>query len=162
VAGFEKSGHYFFQPPFGRGYDDGVAAGIAILRLLDARPGKSMSDLKRSLPLTWSSPTLACECSDQTKYAVVDAITREYLDLFKSGGALLGQKIKDVVTVNGARVVLADGGWGLVRASSNKPSLVVVAESPSSREAMLAMIRDIEARLAKRPEVGDWDQQRPS
>jgi phosphomannomutase/phosphoglucomutase len=162
LAGFEKSGHYFFQPPFGRGYDDGIAAGIAILRLLDARPGKSMSDLKRSLPVTWSSPTMARECADETKYAVVDSITKEYLDLFKAGGSIDGCRIKDVVTVNGARVVLEDGGWGLVRASSNKPSLVVVVESPASRDAMMAMFRDIDARLSRRPEVGPWDQQIPA
>jgi phosphomannomutase/phosphoglucomutase len=158
LAGFEKSGHYFFQPPIGRGYDDGIAAGIAILRMLDARPGAKMSDLKRSLPVTWSSPTMACDCADETKYAVVDAMTEAYLKEFKAGGAIAGQPIKDVITVNGARVVLADGSWGLVRASSNKPSLVVVVESPTSNEMLHAVFRDIEERLARRPEVGDWDQ----
>ena len=24
LAGFEKSGHFFFNPPFGHGYDDGL------------------------------------------------------------------------------------------------------------------------------------------
>jgi phosphomannomutase/phosphoglucomutase len=158
LAGFEKSGHYFFQPPIGRGYDDGVAAGIAILRMMDAKPGMKMSDLKRSLPLTWSSPTMGPKCGDDVKYGVVDSITEEYLALFKAGGEILGQPIKDVITVNGARVVLADGTWGLVRASSNKPSLVVVVESPTSRETMVAMFRDIEARLERRPEVGAFDQ----
>jgi phosphomannomutase/phosphoglucomutase len=158
LAGFEKSGHYFFQPPIGRGYDDGIAAAIAILRMMDARPGMKMSDFKRSLPQTWSTPTMAPECPDDKKYAVVDSITREYQDLFAKGGEILGHSIKTVVTVNGARVVLADGTWGLVRASSNKPSLVVVVESPTSEETMRAMFRDIEARLAKRPDVGAWDQ----
>jgi phosphomannomutase/phosphoglucomutase len=157
LAGFEKSGHYFFQPPIGRGYDDGVAAAIAILRMMDAR-GAKMSDLKRSLPLTWSSPTMAPECPDDKKYAVVDSITREYLAVFEGKGEILGQPVKEVVTVNGARVVLADGTWGLVRASSNKPSLVVVVESPTSEDAMRAMFHDIEQRLARRPEVGAWDQ----
>jgi phosphomannomutase/phosphoglucomutase len=158
LAGFEKSGHYFFQPPIGRGYDDGVAAAIAVLRMLDKHPSKSMSDLKRTLPVTWSSPTMAPECSDETKYAVVDEVTKEYAELHRNGGSILGQRIKDVITVNGARVVLEDGTWGLVRASSNKPSLVVVVESPSSRETMTEMFRDIEARLARRPDVGAFDQ----
>ena len=40
--------------------------------------------------------------------------------------------IKEILTVNGVRFVLEDGSWGLIRASSNKPSLVVVTESTSS------------------------------
>ncbi|MGD2132399.1 MAG: phosphomannomutase/phosphoglucomutase [Maricaulaceae bacterium] len=158
VAGFEKSGHYFFQPPFGRGYDDGIAAAAAVLRMLERNPGKSMSDLRRSLPTTWSSPTMAPECADEKKYGVVEAMTETYLGLQRDGAKILGQPIKDVVTVNGARVVLEDGTWGLVRASSNKPSLVVVVESPTSEDIMRAMFADIETRLADHSEVGAFDQ----
>jgi phosphomannomutase/phosphoglucomutase len=60
--------------------------------------------------------------------------------------------------VNGVRVTLEDGTWGLVRASSNKPSLVVVVESPVSEAQMRTMFADIEARLAKFPDVGQYDQ----
>ena len=158
IAGFEKSGHFFLQPPIGRGYDDGIAAAILVLQMLDANPEKSMSDMRRSLPLTWSSPTMSPECPDDEKYGVVDAITQDYIALKNAGGAILGQPIVDVVTVNGARVVLEDGTWGLVRASSNKPGLVIVVESPTSEENMTAMFRDIEARLAKHPQVGEFDQ----
>ena len=91
-------------------------------------------------------------------YAVVDSLSREYVDLRNAAGSILGQRLKDIITVNGARVVLEDGTWGLVRASSNEPSLVVVVESPSSQERMAAMFRDIEARLARRSEVGAFDQ----
>ncbi len=60
--------------------------------------------------------------------------------------------------MNGVRVTLADGTWGLVRASSNKPSLVVVCESPVSEARMRAMFADIDARLKKHPQVGEYDQ----
>jgi phosphomannomutase/phosphoglucomutase len=60
--------------------------------------------------------------------------------------------------VNGVRVTLEDGTWGLVRASSNKPSLVVVCESPVSEKQMRAMFADLDARLARHPEVGEYDQ----
>ena len=66
--------------------------------------------------------------------------------------------MRDLVTVNGVRVTLADGTWGLVRASSNKPELVIVVESPVSEANKIAMFRDIEARLAKHPEVGAYNQ----
>jgi phosphomannomutase/phosphoglucomutase len=55
-------------------------------------------------------------------------------------------------------VVLDDGTWGLVRASSNKPSLVVVVESPTSEANMRAMFQDLDSRLSKHPEVGEYDQ----
>jgi phosphomannomutase/phosphoglucomutase len=158
LAGFEKSGHYFFNPPFGRGYDDGVVAGIAVLEMLDCAGGKKMSELVASLPKTWGSPTMAPFCPDDKKYAVVEALTQEYTDLQKRGEKILGQKIAHLITVNGVRVVLEDGTWGLVRASSNKPSLVVVVESPTLEANMRAMFRDLDSRLSEHPEVGEYDQ----
>ncbi len=75
VAGFEKSGHYFFNPPIGRGYDDGLVSAIAILDMLDRNPDRSMADLREALPRTWGSPTMSAECPDEDKYAVADAVT---------------------------------------------------------------------------------------
>jgi len=158
VAGFEKSGHYFFNPPIGRGYDDGIVAAIAVLEMLDRAGGKKMSQLVAELPKTWGSPTMAPYCPDDKKYAVVDALTNAYADLQKRGEKILGQNIARLVTVNGVRVVLEDGTWGLVRASSNKPSLVVVVESPTSEANMRGMFKDIDTRLSKHPEVGAYDQ----
>src|SRR5579871_5112857 len=158
LAGFEKSGHYFFNPPHGLGYDDGIVAAIAVLEMLDRAGGKKMSTLVESLPKTWSSPTMAPFCPDERKYAVVDALVAEYAALEARSERVLGQKIVRLVTVNGVRVVLEDGTWGLVRASSNKPSLVVVVESPASEAKMRAMFEDIDARLRKHPEVGAYDQ----
>jgi phosphomannomutase / phosphoglucomutase len=157
LAGLEKSGHYFFNPPIGRGYDDSIVAGITILEMLD-RAGKTMSALVQGLPKTWGSPTMAPFCPDDRKYQVVDAVTQDYQRMEAKGERILGQKIARLVTVNGVRVTLEDGTWGLVRASSNKPSLVVVCESPVSLEAMHAMFHDIDARLSKFPEVGEYDQ----
>lgn len=158
VAGFEKSGHYFFNAPVGRGYDDASIAAIAILEMLDRAGGKKMSELVASLPKTWSSPTMSPYCNDTAKYAVVEAVTKEYQDLKANGGKILGQNIVSVVTVNGVRVTLEDGTWCLVRASSNKPSLVVVVESPVSKEGMHAIFEDLNARLSKHKEVGEYDQ----
>jgi phosphomannomutase/phosphoglucomutase len=158
LAGFEKSGHYFFNPPIGRGYDDGVVAAIAVLEMLDRAGSKKMSELVASLPKTWGSPTMAPYCPDEKKYAVVEALTQEYTQAKERGEKILGQNIVHLITVNGVRVVLEDGTWGLVRASSNKPSLVVVVESPASEENMRAMFRDLDGRLVKHPEVGEYDQ----
>jgi phosphomannomutase/phosphoglucomutase len=158
LAGFEKSGHYFFSPPIGRGYDDGIVAAIAVLEMLDRAGGRKMSSLIAELPKTWGTPTMSPFCPDDRKYDVVDAMVKEYSDAQAKGEKILGQKIANVVTVNGVRVTLEDGTWGLVRASSNKPSLVVVCESPVSEAQMRAMFADLDKRLAMHPEVGEYDQ----
>ncbi len=157
-AGFEKSGHYFFNPPIGRGYDDGIVSAIAVLRMLENAGGKTMSTLYDSLPKTYGSPTMAPHCPDDKKYAVVDEVVAAYTEAKTRGEKIMGLAIRDLVTVNGIRVTLEDGTWGLVRASSNKPSLVVVVESPVSEERMRAMFADIDARLSKNKHVGAYDQ----
>jgi phosphomannomutase/phosphoglucomutase len=158
LAGFEKSGHFFFQPPLGHGYDDGLLTALAVCDMLDRNPAKSLADLKNALPKTWGSPTMSPHCADEAKYGVVERITAQYKEAAAKGSAIAGQKIRDLVTVNGVRVTLADGTWGLVRASSNKPELVVVVESPASEANMRAIFADIDARLGKFPEVGAYNQ----
>jgi phosphomannomutase/phosphoglucomutase len=158
LVGFEKSGHFFFQPPLGRGYDDGLIAALAVCDMLDRSPGKSMADLKNDLPKTWQSPTMSPHCDDEKKYGVVERVVAQYQDAAKRGDKIAGQAIRDLVTVNGVRVVLEDGTWGLVRASSNKPELVIVVESPASEAAMRAIFADIDGRLQKFPEVGAYNQ----
>ncbi|HEX5998646.1 MAG TPA: phosphomannomutase/phosphoglucomutase [Hyphomicrobiaceae bacterium] len=158
LAGFEKSGHFFFQPPLGHGYDDGLLTALAVCDMMDRNPDKSLADLKNALPKTWGSPTMSPHCADEAKYGVVERITEQYQAAAAKGEAVAGQKIADLVTVNGVRVMLEDGTWGLVRASSNKPELVVVVESPTSEANMRAIFADIDARLAKCPEVGEYNQ----
>jgi phosphomannomutase/phosphoglucomutase len=157
LAGFEKSGHFFLNTPIGRGYDDGILSAIQVCRMLD-RAGKPLAVLRKSLAQTWGSPTMSPYCPDDKKYGVVDAVTKYYADKKAKKEEVLGQKIAEITTVNGIRVTLADGTWGLVRASSNKPSLVVVVESPVSAVKMHAMFHEIETVLARFPDVGEYDQ----
>jgi phosphomannomutase / phosphoglucomutase len=158
LVGFEKSGHFFFNPPLGRGYDDGLIAAFAVLDMLDRNPDLTLADLRRALPRTWQSPTMSPHCDDELKYAVVDRVVEHFQKVTANGGMLAGQKIRELITVNGIRVVLEDGTWGLVRASSNKPELVVVVESPTSEAQMRAMFAEIDAELANHPEVGAYNQ----
>jgi phosphomannomutase/phosphoglucomutase len=158
LVGFEKSGHFFFNKPFGRGYDDGLVSAIAICDMLDRNPGKSMSDLKHALPKTWSSPTMSPHCDDEKKYGVVDAVVKHFENAKKKGDTVAGQPIRDLVTVNGVRVTVEDGTWGLVRASSNKPELVVVVESPASEARMREMFKAVDGVLRTHPEVGEYNQ----
>jgi len=158
LAGFEKSGHFFFNPPVGRGYDDGLVTAIAVLDMLDRNPGKSMADLYRALPKTWATPTMAPHCEDEVKYGIVEKVVARIEAMQKAGASIAGHPIRDVVTVNGVRVTVDDGTWGLIRASSNKPELVVVIESPVSEARMREMFKAMDAILREHREVGAYNQ----
>ncbi|MBF9041351.1 MAG: phosphomannomutase/phosphoglucomutase [Paracoccaceae bacterium] len=158
LAGFEKSGHYFFAPPLGRGYDCGMRVAVEICKLMDRNRDASMADLRRALPQTYATPTMSPYCADTLKYEVLARLVEKLVALQGQGGSLGGQKVVDVVTVNGARVMLENGGWGLVRASSNTPNLVVVCESPASDAEMHAIFQDLDAIVRTEPDVGAYDQ----
>ncbi|MEO1329856.1 MAG: phosphomannomutase/phosphoglucomutase [Pseudomonadota bacterium] len=158
LAGFEKSGHYFLAEPIGRGYDCGMRVAVEVCKMLDRNPGKSMSDLRKALPKTYSTPTMSPYCSDEEKYDAIAALVDRLAKLGEEGGALAGRKIEQVVTVNGARVLLEGGAWALVRASSNTPNLVVVCESPNSDAELRAVFEALDAIIRERPEVGAYDQ----
>jgi len=68
------------------------------------------------------------------------------------------QEISKVLTVNGIRFSFKDGSWGLIRASSNKPSLVIVTESPTSNERKKKIFDFIDNLLQKTGKVGEYDQ----
>ena len=158
LAGFEKSGHFFFNAPVGRGYDDGLLTAVHVLEMLDRNPDKSMAELYADLPKTWGSPTMSPHCGDEVKYGVVDKVVARFKAMDAAGEQIIGQKIASLVTVNGIRVTVEDGTWGLVRASSNKPELVVVVESPASKENLHAMFKAVDTILRENPEVGAYNQ----
>jgi phosphomannomutase/phosphoglucomutase len=158
LAGFEKSGHFFFNTPVGRGYDDGILTAIAVCEMLDRNPGKSMSELYAAVPKTWGSPTMSPHCADEVKYQVVDRVVERFKAMKNGNEKVGGHPIRDLVTVNGVRVVTEDGTWGLVRASSNKPELVVVVESPVSEARMREMFKAVDGVLRENPEVGAYNQ----
>jgi phosphomannomutase/phosphoglucomutase len=160
LAGFEKSGHFFFNAPLGRGYDCGLTAAAAILAMLDRDPARKLSDRRRALPLAHTSLTMSPHCADEAKYGVAAEVAAAYERLAAEGGTILGRAIRDILTVNGVRVTLEDGSWLLVRASSNKPELVVVVESLRSADDMRALFHaEVMPRLAAWSAVGEYNQQ---
>ena len=97
-------------------------------------------------------------CKDEEKYKVIDEIISKIKNLQTDKQKICNQKITDILTVNGVRFTLADGSWGLVRASSNKPSLVVVTESPVSDKIKTDIFRFIDDLLQKTGKIGEYDQ----
>ena len=157
LAGFEKSGHFFFNEPLGYGYDDGINSAIQICHLLDDQ-NKKISEIMNEIPKTYQSPTMAPFCEDDKKYSVVENLVKQIQSLKEEKVKIDDQIIKEVLTVNGVRFSFEDGSWGLIRASSNKPSLVVVTESPTSNERKIKIFRFIDNLLQKTGSIGDYDQ----
>ena len=157
LAGFEKSGHFFFNQPLGYGYDDGINSAIQVCHLLDNQ-NKKMSEIIKDLPQTFQSPTMAPFCKDEEKYQVVEGLVDQIEKIKKEKIKIDGQEIKEILTVNGIRFSFEDGSWGLIRASSNKPSLVIVTESPASNERKIKIFHFIDDLLKKTGRVGDYDQ----
>tara|TARA_B100001142_G_scaffold319936_1_gene364140 strand:+ start:202 stop:1656 length:1455 start_codon:yes stop_codon:yes gene_type:complete len=157
LAGFEKSGHFFFNEPLGYGYDDGINSAIQVCHLLDNQ-NKMISEIIDELPTTYQSPTMAPYCKDEEKYHVVKNLVEEIRKIKKDKIKIDNQIITEVLTVNGIRFSFADGSWGLIRASSNKPSLVVVTESPTSDERKKEIFYFIDNLLQKTKKIGKYDQ----
>ena len=157
LAGFEKSGHFFFNQPLGYGYDDGINSAIQVCHLI-VDQNKKMSEIIRSLPVTYQTPTMAPYCKDEEKYKVVDEMVKEVKKLKDEGIKIDNQSIVEVLTVNGVRFSLEDGSWGLIRASSNKPSLVIVTESTKSDEKKKKIFEFIDNLLQKTGKIGEYDQ----
>ena len=157
LAGFEKSGHFFFNQPLGFGYDDGINSAIQVCHLLD-NENKSMNEIIKELPNTFQTPTMAPFCKDEEKYQVVDELVKQVNAIKDNKTKIDGLEISEVLTVNGIRFSFNDGSWGLIRASSNKPSLVIVTESPTSKERMKKIFDFIDDLLKKTGKIGEYDQ----
>ena len=157
LAGFEKSGHFFFNKPLGYGYDDGINSAIQVCHLINNK-NKKISEIIKELPKTFQSPTMAPFCKDEEKYQVVKQIVEKINEFKNKNIKIDDQNINEILTINGVRFTLEDGSWGLVRASSNKPSLVVVVESPTSDKRKKNIFNFIDNLLEKTGKIGDYDQ----
>ena len=157
IAGFEKSGHFFFNKPLGYGFDDGINSAIQLFHLLD-NENKKIVELIKQLPNTFQSPTMGPFCKDEEKYQLIDDLILKIKKIKDSDETIDGLKIINILTVNGIRFTLEDGSWGLIRASSNKPSLVIVTESPTSDSRKKEIFYFIDNLLQNSGKIGDYDQ----
>ena len=117
-----------------------------------------MSEIIKEIPKTFQTPTMAPYCKDEDKYALVDKIVKDIEKLKNEKVKIDDQEIEEILTVNGVRFSFKDGSWGLIRASSNKPSLVIVTESPTSDDRKLKIFKFIDSLLQKTGKIGAYDQ----
>ena len=117
-----------------------------------------MNEIIKELPNTFQTPTMAPFCKDEEKYQVVEELVKQVNELKDNKTKIDDQEISEVLTVNGIRFSFKDGSWGLIRASSNKPSLVIVTESPTSNKRKKKIFDFIDDLLQKTGKVGEYDQ----
>lgn len=140
----EMSGHIFIGKPIYYGFDDAVFVALKLLEFI-SNQSVSLSEIMAKTPNYVSSPTWQVDCPDEIKYDIVEKLTKE----FKSEGY-------DVIDINGARVKFPDG-WGLVRASSNLPVLVLRFEA-KTQKGLEKIEKLFRKKLTKYPDVGDkWE-----
>lgn len=145
AIGGEHSGHIFIVDNY-YAFDDAIFTGIRLAEYLSHQP-IPLSEILAQEKQYYSSPNIQLDCPDDVKYDVVDGIIKEFQEE-------LGEE--NVITINGARVKLSNG-WGLVRASSNVPALVVMLEA-ETQEDYLNIKRILREKLEKYPEVGrEWE-----
>jgi phosphomannomutase/phosphoglucomutase len=141
----------------GFGYDDGINSAIQVCHLLN-NENKSMNEIIKELPNTFQTPTMAPFCKDEEKYQVVEDLVKEVTNIKNNKIKIDKQEITEILTINGVRFSFEDGSWGLIRASSNKPSLVIVTESPTSDNRKKKIFDFIDNLLQKTGKIGEYDQ----
>ena len=117
-----------------------------------------MSEIINELPNTFQTPTMAPFCKDEEKYQVVKGLVKQIEEIQNKKTKIDDQIITEILTVNGVRFSFEDGSWGLIRASSNKPSLVIVTESPTSDNRKKKIFDFIDDLLQKTEKIGEYDQ----
>jgi phosphomannomutase / phosphoglucomutase len=161
AGGFERSGHFFLNAPFGRGYDDGCVAAMMLLWITcEARKsGRKISDILDTLPPSHQSPNRQPLVPEARKYEIVDEIQARIEKVVRETGEFAGQEVAgEPMTVNGIRVNMKDGSWLLVRASSNTPNLVIIAESFDADGALLErMDRELRELIKDIDGIGEFD-----
>ncbi len=141
----ERSGHIFIDGDTYYGFDDALFVACKLCEYL-SNSDMSLSEIINSFPKYYTSPEIKTHCADDVKYKVVDKLVSDFKRDYPG----------KVIDINGARVSF-DNGWGLVRASSNLPELVLIFEGKTMDD--MKKIREIFKKyLSKYPEINPkWE-----
>jgi len=130
----EMSGHIFFKHRW-YGFDDALYAAVRLIEAVSAS-GKSLTELKDTMPTAVATPELRFQVDEARKFAVVE----EVRDRLSADGA-------KVDATDGVRVSTGDGWW-LLRASNTQDVLVARAES-ADQAGLDRLVAQIDDQLAK-------------
>lgn len=136
----ERSGHIFYGGEDYYGFDDALFTAAKMLEFL-SNQDKTVSEIVDEFPRYVTSPEIKALCGDSVKYGIIDSIVDELKQRY-------GDRVNDIC---GARVTY-DYGWGLVRASSNLPEIVLIFEADTT-EHMLSIRSEFKELLSKYKDI---------
>ena len=144
IAG-ERSGHIFIGGDSYYGFDDAVFVAAKLVEAL-SNDEDNIAEAIGRFPQYVTSPEIKAHCADDKKYGIVDKIVETFKARYPG----------KVIDVNGARVQF-DNGWGLVRASSNLPELVLIFEA-TTKEGLMEIRSIFKEVLSAYPDIAEqWD-----
>lgn len=125
----EMSGHIFFKDRY-FGFDDAIYAGCRFIETVAekkaADPQFSVAGFIDSFPQTFTSEEVRLHCPNEHKYRIVEELQAE----FSAKPDVFCNKIENVITIDGVRLVFADG-FALIRASNTEPVFTLRFEAGS-------------------------------
>lgn len=134
VLAGEMSGHTFFKDRY-YGFDDAVYAGCRIIEII-AEKKRYNKDFKLSDML---EPFNKMYCSNEYRLSCPNSLKASTLEEFekvvRENPEFFGSKIKDIITLDGMRIVFDEGGFALIRQSNTEPVFTLRFEAVDKETA---------------------------
>lgn len=128
----EMSGHTFFKDRY-YGFDDAVYAGCRIIEIIanhrKNNPNFVISDMLKPFDKVCSSEEVRFPCPNELKKETLEKVKQ----CVKNDKNLFGSEIKDIITLDGMRIVF-DGGFALIRQSNTEPVFTLRFEAKTKDE----------------------------
>ena len=133
VLAGEMSGHTFFKDRY-YGFDDAIYAGCRIIEILAEKkkynPNFKISDMLEPFNSVYSSSEVRLSCPNSLKKSTLEAFEK----VIKENPDFFGSKIKDIITLDGMRIVF-ENGFALIRQSNTEPVFTLRFEAENKETA---------------------------
>lgn len=134
VLAGEMSGHTFFKDRY-YGFDDAIYAGCRIIEILadKKRHNKEfkITDMLEPFSKIYSSPEVRLSCPNSLKKITLETFEA----IISKNPNFFGDKIKEIITIDGMRIVFEDGGFALIRQSNTEPVFTLRFEAKDEATA---------------------------
>ena len=125
----EMSGHTFFKDRY-YGFDDAIYAGCRIIEIIAKQkinnPNFKIEDMLEPFNGVCTSQEVRFRCPNEFKKSVLEDMEKEV----EKNPDLFGTKIKDIITLDGMRIILEDG-FAMIRQSNTEPVFTLRFEAKS-------------------------------
>lgn len=125
----EMSGHTFFKDRY-YGFDDAIYAGCRIIEIIAkhkmANPNFKIEDMLKPFEGVCTSKEVRFHCPNDFKKPVLEDMSKAVAE----NPNLFGTKIKDIITLDGMRIILEDG-FAMIRQSNTEPVFTLRFEAKS-------------------------------